>query len=95
MDYTSQYDEIDMSLDKVEVLNRQVRYILENLDELHSAKDLQRFHWQYGAVKEDLDYLTTMLIDYVDAVRKSNDKWLELERKQLKTNDTWIEPKRK
>lgn len=82
MNYTSQYDEIDMNLDKVKILNRQVRYILEGLDELHSAKDLQRFHWQYGVVKEDLDYLTSMLDDYVSAIRKNNNDWLEAERKQ-------------
>lgn len=82
MNYTSQYDEIDMNLDKVKVLNRQVRNILDNLDELHGAKDLQSFHWQYGVVKEDLDYLTSMLDDYVSAIRKNNNDWLEAECKQ-------------
>lgn len=39
-----EYDDIDINLNKIKILNRQVRYILENLDELHGAKDLQKFH---------------------------------------------------
>lgn len=75
-----EYDDIDINLNKIKILNRQVRYILENLDELHGAKDLQKFHWQYGAVNEDLDYLTYMIMDYIDEIREINNKLLEKER---------------
>lgn len=75
-----EYDDIELNLNKIKILVDEARDKLAELDKWHKPYEMEAFFAQYGAVEENLDYLTYMIMDYIDEIREINNKLLEKER---------------